>query len=1320
MEVITDHTLPEAAPNMATEADATADGSGAPKAQLPDSGLENIYLHHSYFSGLLTMVPCWGHTNNLGNNSAGKSTIISLIPVFYGLEPSKVVEKSAGKSTFTQFYLPHPLSLIVFEYKKEGLRRCVLLYSREESLCYRFVPCSAAELFSPASEQALLQSGSVPEWLRSYVDQKVARISRVIKSTAEYRAVLMNTRPTAVKRLSQSDQTFLAAKFSLCRSEDQIQHLADLSAVMVGDGSRKLQRLKSMLVTCYIARQIALHPPAVRDHSGKVLDLNAARELNAQRSALEQVMEQRAELIKVWESILTGRELVLREQERLNTEQDTLKEELAALEGQQKQLDQEHRQQRNLLSDQLHEAKNSADKLERMLDKLENQKEDYDAADLEGLCARYEGRTAQYAAVEEARKQLQRLQDLAKSQGEVELEVQHQSALTELERSKNTQLQRGSKQRQEVQARLDELGVEQELALQRLGSDQERDLESLRSARESEKNALVADIAALIEQKGEAQLPTAEEQELLQSALSAQHKAVDQVLDRHEERYARTLEDHKLTVRINSRLESLHKHKAGQKEAEQILERLERLLNPPEGSPLHFIGKYLPEARESLTKVLREEVLLRRGLKPALHQDRSKESAALTEGQDRMTLAAAPVQDLGSLYGLSLDLSAVELPQAGWGKSALDVAYQEQKAQLSQLQDKVSEESEAQNKDKERLALRERERAAVESSLKSARELYESTLSELGTLEESQAAERSERVAQLGRKLAAKQSELNSFDEKTATALSELKRVHAQARLECQAKFELKRDPYASRLEEYRRQEQSLESDYQKKRAQLQQSYQAALAQRGLDPASFKAAQDHLEQVRTFYEETLLLKERCEEYRSFMAADYATTGELRAELKQTKEQVAQLERQLDELKKNHKEKVESLEERRRGLERKAQSVRNDVEAISGFEQSFGLYQEHLPAEARAAQESASLVTLQGALDRLTGQLGQAERLSRQLVPAVWNILGVIERHGAEQNKIAKLWQELLSEHDLPLQGTNSALRRALGLAELLDGFLRLQLPGIIDTLLSGIEAAAREFHNFYESLKSFNRVVDQVSQSFAAQLELHNPFSELTDIRVVLSSKVTQLQIYDRLQSFDSVYVRWEQESGTRLREDTVPEEEFLELFRQVSDALADGEINSGDLTSLVEMDVSMSENGRPVHVRNDDDLGRVSSRGLSRLAIIVLFCGLTRLLCRDRRIMVHWPLDEIGEFYHEKLIKLFKLMDDYGIALFCAQPNPSSALMGYFRNKNFIDRSRGVLSSSSSFVADPEHNPLLKPQQAVTTAEGLADDLPPVAAGEV
>ncbi|MGP9492255.1 ATP-binding protein [Psychrobacter sp. AOP7-B1-24] len=138
---------------------------------------------------------------------------------------------------------------------------------------------------------------------------------------------------------------------------------------------------------------------------------------------------------------------------------------------------------------------------------------------------------------------------------------------------------------------------------------------------------------------------------------------------------------------------------------------------------------------------------------------------------------------------------------------------------------------------------------------------------------------------------------------------------------------------------------------------------------------------------------------------------------------------------------------------------------------------------------------------------------------------------------------------------------------------------------------------------------------------------------------------------------------------------------------------------------SLVEMTIQITENGRQVPIKTDNDLQNASSTGLSMLAVIVVFCGMTRYLCPDDGVTIHWPLDEIGKLSGKNTVLLFDLMKQYNVTLFCAQPDASPALNRFFVNKNLLDLKKGV--RQFEIKRSSASNPLLANSQRLVHHQG-------------
>jgi len=92
-------------------------------------GLTRLVLIDSYLPGRVYEVDLNGHTNILGGNAAGKTSLIKLIVMFYGESPFALGIKEIPSSKhlgFTQRYLPRTGSYVIFEYLVNGKLRTLV------------------------------------------------------------------------------------------------------------------------------------------------------------------------------------------------------------------------------------------------------------------------------------------------------------------------------------------------------------------------------------------------------------------------------------------------------------------------------------------------------------------------------------------------------------------------------------------------------------------------------------------------------------------------------------------------------------------------------------------------------------------------------------------------------------------------------------------------------------------------------------------------------------------------------------------------------------------------------------------------------------------------------------------------------------------------------------------------------------------------------------------------------------------------------------------------------------------------------------------
>jgi hypothetical protein len=72
--------------------------------------LNRLILIDPYKLGELVKIRLDGHTNLNGVNGVGKTTLLRLVPLFFGERPGRLVPKSRVTDSFSKHYLPNESS----------------------------------------------------------------------------------------------------------------------------------------------------------------------------------------------------------------------------------------------------------------------------------------------------------------------------------------------------------------------------------------------------------------------------------------------------------------------------------------------------------------------------------------------------------------------------------------------------------------------------------------------------------------------------------------------------------------------------------------------------------------------------------------------------------------------------------------------------------------------------------------------------------------------------------------------------------------------------------------------------------------------------------------------------------------------------------------------------------------------------------------------------------------------------------------------------------------------------------------------------------
>lgn len=124
---------------------------------------------------------------------------------------------------------------------------------------------------------------------------------------------------------------------------------------------------------------------------------------------------------------------------------------------------------------------------------------------------------------------------------------------------------------------------------------------------------------------------------------------------------------------------------------------------------------------------------------------------------------------------------------------------------------------------------------------------------------------------------------------------------------------------------------------------------------------------------------------------------------------------------------------------------------------------------------------------------------------------------------------------------------------------------------------------------------------------------------------------------------------------------------------------------NEVSMIDLISIEIGITENGTPRTINSSREFNNISSNGLSMLALIVVFVGISRYLCSSEALNLHWSIDEVGAIDNHNMIRLLKMLTDSNISIVSALPNANKHILNAMQNSYQAKKGIGVLSVVSS-----------------------------------
>ncbi len=1190
--------------------------------------LLRIIIIDSFWQGQVNELDLTGHTQLEGTNGAGKTSLMRLLPLFYGMRPSDIVSKVDQAKNFADFYLPRESSILVYEFQRPFGQICqVLATSDGRGVHFKFIDAAYdSRHFLANNEGGKAKPLTINEIEKNY--RQIGKDSSKFLGIDKYRQVIQNLRSGR----KHKEIRLLQNRFSF--SDQASPHI---DKVINGTIEKNLdfEAVKRMLVAIasdHLARntndekeQLSLNKV---DITHWLADIQASR-------AIKKV----ADKISVWQDDFSAFASLLNKLQHLHAEVLTHQERLELKQQEREALKKTSIENRNKLDAELAntveqyqktlfalEAKINADlsKIE-LLDEDKLNFEDDDASSYQikaDQAPQIQAELNEVIAVIDAfegniTKIGQKFDKLIQ-----QIEVEKLKSISSNKEKSTVIVSDSNKQLTHINEvfhqQVNDLNAQLHQEELKLQKDQQKIQHQIDSAKQQLTQPVIP-----------AQLTVDIEDNI--QALSISQQSYNQLLQQESELQKQKYQlekqqDQQLVLRseANRYLEQLRKE----------YQQIELQLLPQAGSLHHYLinEPLASNWQDNIGRLLTTEQLSRTDLNPQWQESTNANT---------------------NLYGLTIDLQ--QLPcddslfldevQLREKRLVVEEKIQTQTDKISQLDEHL------------KLIVKEINQLKVNTNQHSQTlNQQKLTLGQLQTQQQSLVVKKQLAIkehkqtieAQLQshqQQLKALEEKQQSFEENQAEQRHELTIDKLEKCMVVESDRDNQLTLLAEQLETLKSNAKQRLSDLKKQRASdiehldPEGEVDKRIARRGI-------LEKDLQQCSVF-------AQKARDYQSFINERYCHRDALAEENQNRRIAKRNLES-------NHEDDEARLTTQIKDLKQLIKKINGEKQAtddllvqlndnkrlceMSGIDSELSSDEPANHADLTASFCHDFYQQFKSIEKRLASQLNTFSERFRK------------DHSGSE---LYENWQKLLLDNDI-FSGAKALFKYREPISELLNSANQKQ-----QSTYQLVTVNATMINEFYQHIENFGHRIKQIGKRLSTKVTSLAHFEALADISVTTVMKQEELDYWGPLQEFAKVFDLCKDQLRDGLGD--VPDDLVYAMQKLASYLPNEGfELAHNN---LFDIEFTIIEKGQVKHARNAKQLKKVSSTGLSYLAMLSLYAGLLAMLRGDSKHVsqIILPVDELGELAAENIDLLLQMFNDNHISMLSASPSTDRHILSLY-----------------------------------------------------
>ncbi|MGN1394827.1 MAG: ATP-binding protein [Succinivibrionaceae bacterium] len=1172
------------------------------------------------------------HSQINGANGSGKTSLLKLIPLFYGLDPRKITTSNSVRKSFSGFYLPYEDSSIIFEYVSNEQKTVHVVVSsasnnkNSTALAFGFVPCEfdSNNYIYFDEETKTYRNRSWTEYKR-YLNQQGIRVEKLVTTIDEYRSIIQN--------IPNSTNNYMRKTYSLSSGRKELRYIDVITHSLI-TGKVSFENIKLLLAEIL-----------KKDHPDIKLELNLndldkfCKSISAYRE-VENIISEFSNVIKINQSLLNH-------MANIRGFYRDLKWFINELTNKNKKLNDNINSKDNYLENFKTEEFRKIQELKSTVDNIKKEITDRDneISQIEKEQEDFENKKATYWLEQVNNCQIIKNQLLQDKEVLNSINSKAENIKQEFDNKRNAinnkYLSDKNKLEKQKSTYIDELkSKNHELESKKLA-----DINNLKNELKSKIHTLDLEENTLTHEKQniEKSLKDIRVPENLAKELAENSNKINSIQDeaRANQQELIKLTNEKLSL-TNKRTLITNEHDKFKKEGnklQQEIRDIERQLSNSDGSLQSFLELNVPAWKDSIGKVLDNELLSRTDLYPVI------ESTIDNSTLDKVTIG-------------NVTLLTEHIKKEFRNIEELEIIYKELSQKFNIIQHEVDKKfneihdlnTEITNVENQIMNLEAHE--DWDKQISELKDFHCQIKDRITIAQEKLKNELNNNLNKVLSELKNICSQKNSLTEKYQSLIQDVNNSYLLNKSDIETKYsELinNTDDLLSRA-----QEQNERNIKELNKIELAKKTEGNVDDKLIDQLSSSIRNN--EQLLNDIEDNRELTNR---YLLWLPKGNILQN-LREKIIDLRKQHQNEEDKLKSYNKQYDSQIKLLSKEINNLRQTYENNNKNIEKFSKLCKSIediNLNSDGTPIEPSTSSEIT--------FNEAEKQINKYKNECTEIKGNIYKITNCINKY--THSEIYSYWEEHCNESKTSYAFTNETQEQKDIILKANAAKMIVQdlLPQIRQTLINFGRNTADIIYGYYQQLKNFSNRIHGFSNRISNAVTQNLSFEAFEYFNIKLEAKIKDLPCWRYIEEIAETYKKWIEE-GKYLEQ--LPSQEYVDQIKNLMSKFEDGTLRN-EINDLFTVLFEVTENKKFKTARSAKELEELSSNGLTFLLMCALYIGLIRESRNEQNIRINWPVDEMSKLSNKNIHILLDVMDRNLITMVSAAPDLSMSVALQFEN---------------------------------------------------